>query len=789
MYGRFAVSLRRGADTGVQATQSIRIREIVLHSGLLLVLLGVVFPGTFLRGEMISPGALLYETPPWSEQRTPEIPIVENRLTADALSQFHLWFVLVKDSIADGEWPLWNPTEYGGLPLLANFQSTVFYPPRLLHAVFDVHVATTLYILLKLWMCGMTAYLCGRGLALSAAASRFFSVAWMLGSYNLVWAYWPLPDVAAWVPILFLSAERVLQQRYRQGLFGMAFAATLLLLAGHPETAFTASLGIGAYFLVRLLTQGAPVAVMTKQVAVCAAAWAMALVACSAQLLPFIEYLPRSHTFGHRPGLEAGAFSLPLDHIAGLWAPRFFGLSAQGSFWGWSDWNSNFTGMVFVGVGVWFAAALLLAPGEKKPGVVVLAAVAGVFLLLAFDVPGFNAVKGLPLLSSLWHFYFASFAMFALPLLAAHGLDHWLAKKRSRRELGRPLAFAIGTIVVPTLVFALYRDHLSTLALDANAMTSLAISFFIVIGIALALALFRRSLVYPATAIIVAAELIYATYPLHPTVQRRFLYPDTELTQYLTEPAIPMRVSVNSGGFPAELGAGILPAYGVQQLWGYDGITPNRILGFLNLAEDPGVWERVEPIASVEKYLFRESSEDWSPGAKFEKDLVLNGLGVWKNAAAWPRASLVFALRNYPDEKAVLDAMRASDFDPNAFVPTDSTSIEPFDGSAAESSGRASITHYSNNRVVVAVDSPGQSVLVLSDAYDPGWRATLDGEPILVFPAYHAFRGAVVPEGKHEVIFEYRPRAFQIGLWTSIVGLVLSCLLSLAVLITGRRHA
>ncbi len=765
------------------------MRELVLQGAILIALLGVVFSGTFLRGEMISPGAMLYETAPWSAQRTSDIPIVENRLTGDALSQFHLWFVLVKDAVAHNEWPLWNPTEYAGLPLLANFQSTVFYPPRLVHALFDVHVGTTLYILLKLWLCGMTAYLCGRGLALSVGASRFLSVAWMLGSYNLVWAYWPLPDVGAWIPVLFWSAEMVLQRQYRRGVFGMAFSATLLLLAGHPETAFTAALGIGAYFLVRLVTQGSPAAVMAKQVGVCAAAWGMALLACSAQLLPFLEYLPRSHTFGHRPELDAGAFSLPLDHLAGLWAPRFFGLSARGTFWGWGEWNSNFTGMIYVGIGVWFCAALLLAPGERRRGVIPLAAVAGLFLLSAFDIPAINAMKRLPLLSSLWHFYFQSFAMFALPLLAAYGLDHWTSKVRPLRDLARPLAIGVVMIAVPALVFALYRGHLNTLALDSNAALSITISVLVVAGIAAVVVLLRGKMVYASVSAVVAIELIYATMPLHPTVARSLLYPRTELTDYLTKSDIPHRVSVNSGEFPAELGAGILPAYGVQQLWGYDGITPNRILGFLGLAGDPSVWARIEPIASVEYYLFPDAGEAWSPGAAYTKEGVFEGIGVWKNEAAWPRVSLIPGLRRVADEAAVLDAMRQGDFDPRRVAITDSTEVESFQHETFGEDAVASISSYTANRVVVAVESPGTAVLVLSDAYDPGWKATIDGTPVEVFPVYYAFRGVAMPEGDHEVVFEYKPRAFQLGLLISVAGLAMGSVLSIIVLIARKRRA
>jgi hypothetical protein len=769
--------------------QPIRPVEVLLHAALLLVLLAIVFPSTFLRAEMISPGAMLYESPPWSDQRTPEVPVVANRLTGDALSQFHLWFVLVKTSIEAGEWPLWNPTEYGGLPLLANYQSTVFYPPRLLHAFLDVHVATTFYILLKLWLCGMTAYLCGRSLGLGRATGRFFSALWMLGGYNLVWAYWPLPDVAAWVPVLFWSVEQVLQTRLRRGLFGMAFSGTMLLLGGHPETAFTISLGIGGYFLVRLATDQQPANTKVKQVLACSGAWALALLVCSAQILPFIEYLPRSHTFGHRPEMDAGAFSLPTDHIAALFAPRFFGLSASNTFWGWEGWNSNFSGMIFAGTGVWACAALLLAPGRRRKGVIPLAIVAGFFLLLAFDFPGLNAVKRLPLISSSWHFYFSGFAMFALPLLGAYGLEHWGSRERAFADLKRPAAFVGATLVIPLIVYFLYRgssEHVDT----GGVAVVIAI---VCVGLVLAAVSLLPNRANWSIAVLVvtiaaAAEVVYATHPLHPTVKRSLLYPETELTTHLAAMEKPIRFSVKSGGFPGELGAGILPAYGVYQIWGYDGITPNRILGFLGLAADAGVWSRVEPLAAMQYYLFPKADQSWSPGDYFTKTAEINGLGVWRNERAWPHARLVPALRVMENEAAVLKAMSADDFDPISAVVTDSKNVTPFESERNGTLGNVEVTGYTLSTITLRVNAEKRCVLFLSETYDPGWTAAIDGEPAEVFPAYHAFRGVVIESGEHVVEMQYEPRAFQIGLGVSAVAMMLSTLVSIALIARiGRR--
>ena len=415
-----------------------------------------------------------------------------------------------------------------------------------------------------------------------------------------------------------------------------------------------------------------------------------------------------------------------------------------------------------------------------------MAAVAGFFLLLAFDVPILNAVKQLPLLSSLWHFYFASFAMLALPLLAAHGIDHWFSRERALRDMFRPAIVAVIGFALSGLVFLLYREHLATIALESNVM--IAVFFGLLCVLAIGAAMFApRRIAFSAAAIVVAAELLYATNPLHPTVARRLLYPETALTAFLTDQTIPKRVSVKSGDFPAELGAGILPAYGVPQLWGYDGITPNRILEFLGLAADSATWERVEPVAAVEYYLF-QARDDWSPGDKFSAETSLNGLTVWRNEAAWRRATLVPSLRRVGDAESVLSAMGDESFKPRDVVITDAETVTSFESGVLGDESSARVVAYSSNEVTVTTETPQQSVLVLSDAYDPNWRAYIGGEETPVFPAYHAFRGVVVPPGAHEVVFRYEPRAFWTGFWISIAGTQVGMWVAVAMLLARRKR-
>jgi hypothetical protein len=74
-------------------------------------------------------------------------------------------------------------------------------------------------------------------------------------------------------------------------------------------------------------------------------------------------------------------------------------------------------------------------------------------------------------------------------------------------------------------------------------------------------------------------------------------------------------------------------------------------------------------------------------------------------------------------------------------------------------------------RIEAVLDQPGYVVLV--DAWDPGWGATVDGQHAPVLRANVAFRAVPVPAGAHVVEFRYRPRSVLAGLAISAMALLL----------------
>jgi Bacterial membrane protein YfhO len=90
--------------------------------------------------------------------------------------------------------------------------------------------------------------------------------------------------------------------------------------------------------------------------------------------------------------------------------------------------------------------------------------------------------------------------------------------------------------------------------------------------------------------------------------------------------------------------------------------------------------------------------------------------------------------------------------------------------------GTATIEHYALEKVRVRVETPQPTVLILLDAFDQGWTATLEsGGEVPILRANVLVRAVVVPAGKHVVTFRYETPLLRAGAAGSLTG-TLICL-------------
>ena len=75
------------------------------------------------------------------------------------------------------------------------------------------------------------------------------------------------------------------------------------------------------------------------------------------------------------------------------------------------------------------------------------------------------------------------------------------------------------------------------------------------------------------------------------------------------------------------------------------------------------------------------------------------------------------------------------------------------------------------HRVAVDATLHADGLLVLLDAWYPGWSVRVDGAPAALVRANHAFRGVALKAGTHRVEFRYSCAPFRWGLLLALLGL------------------
>ncbi|WP_374688693.1 hypothetical protein [Promineifilum sp.] len=158
---------------------------------------------------------------------------------------------------------------------------------------------------------------------------------------------------------------------------------------------------------------------------------------------------------------------------------------------------------------------------------------------------------------------------------------------------------------------------------------------------------------------------------------------------------------------------------------------------------------------------------------------------IYENLDAQPRAFLVAEWQWQPDAAAV-EAMRAAEFDPRLSAVLVGDEVDgPAAPGAAANGGAVEIVGYTPEHVTLRVTGDG-GLVVLTDAFYPGWVATLDGAPVVIYQADGLFRGVFAPAGEHEIEFHFRPRGVRVGAALSLGGLAVAAV-GVALLAVRRR--
>ncbi len=153
--------------------------------------------------------------------------------------------------------------------------------------------------------------------------------------------------------------------------------------------------------------------------------------------------------------------------------------------------------------------------------------------------------------------------------------------------------------------------------------------------------------------------------------------------------------------------------------------------------------------------------------------VLSSDIKMYQNGEVMPRALFMTEEQFVADSdlgtEDALKIMRDSSFNPNTQVVISGTDSQQGIWPALNTSS-SDVIEYTDTRVAVSVDANYPGYLLLTDAYYPGWKATVNGVDTPVERADVMFRAVQVPAGHSTVVFEYRPAWLPLALIIGGVG-------------------
>jgi hypothetical protein len=748
-----------------------------------LVLLPMCITGkALLTGGVFGPVDLPYFTEPLRDMRVVlGVPKPHNGLLSDLYAQMIPWRKAVQFAISHGRWPLWNPFILSGTQLAAAAQPAAYSPFTLMACLLPVAHSITFSAAMTFFLAGLGAFLFARELGCREWVAFSAAAGWMYAGGMAFFVLWSLGSSWAYLPLVLFAARRCVHTPGIRSASILTAILTLLLLAGHPETAFHIVFCGALYGLVDLLAIRRDVA---RVLATAAAAGGIALLLSAIYLLPMFEAAPQTmeqqfRTGGYRdvprgvPMAESGARILTdfFPHLRSRWwvhkVPH------------WVPLETSAAGSIVV------ALALYALIRIRRREVTFFAALAlfGILCGAAWS-PLAALLQKLPLFDIALNERFTFAAAFSLVILAALGIEHAVATRD--KTLGYALAAA--AMLFAAGAFAIDRLHVIEDKLPEWGVYTL-FGELACIGLAaaavLALQKSRENAIPIALLVLIVAQRWMAGHDIYPTLPAYAAYPPVPIFRSLPrETGEPFRIV----GRAHALVPGTSALYELEDVRGYEAMTFSRYVATYDAwcTHQPVWFNRVDdlskPFLSMINVRYAIASEDVPAPDGWRRVAVQRGAELLENTRVFPRAFMPSRVVFGTPFDGIIKAMTAApDFRERAWIEAPLPA-----GERANDGGTVAIVKRDGGDLIVdTATAAGAWVVITEPAWD-GWRIYIDERRVEHFYANAAFLGVYVPSGGHRIRLTFLPMSFVRGRAISLTTLAL--LLAAAIAAKIRRR-
>lgn len=695
----------------------------------------------------------------------------KNFLITDPVRQQYPWRNLSIDQLKQFTIPLWNPYAMAGVPHFGNIQTASIYPLNVLFFVLPFSYSWTILVFLQPLLAGIFLYFYLKNRGLAIASSLLGAIAFALSGFVIAWLTWnTIVHVALWLPLLLLSIDKIIVLGQRKEttksilFWSSIFTISLIssFLAGHLQTFFYIFITVIAYLAMQINTLLKNKTILVSFVL---SFLAFSVVTFFQWFHTFILIAQSARTLDQADWQKEGWF-IPWHHLVQFIAPDFFGNPATLNYWG--TWNyGELIGYIGI-IPLIFALVTVFIKKEKN----ILFFLGLLCISFVFALPTVIAKIpfwfDLPFLSTSQPTRLLILIDFALAVLAAYGLDHYIKKKSMSIFPLLLLGFiflALWIVILFPSLLHISQENIITAKRNIILPTLL---FGMTVGLFF-LGHFIKHKKFPF--VIIALFILLTIFDLlrfgnkfTPFTPTNFLFPKTTTMKFL---------QANSGNYRVmTTDARILPPnfslmYKIQSIDGYDPLYLRRYGELIHAAQanSPRLPEKLFFNRIITPHTF-DSRVINLFGVKYvlslddirsDKLSLVHSEGqtrVYENSNVLPRAFFVKTIKKTSSPQESLTSV----FDKN--INLQNTAIvesKTIKNVTNVSQGSAEIISYAPDVVRIKTINSDEGFLVLTDSYYPFQHAEIEKNgvktPTEIFRTDYHFRGVFVPAG--EVIVEF----------------------------------
>lgn len=696
---------------------------------------------------------------------TPTQANQQSLVEGDFSGQFVAFAHYQAERFAAGQVPLWNPYNYGGSPFLADAQSAVFYPPRLMTiALLNATGGSTPQRMYDALQGEMVAHALIASLLVYAFVRRLTRhkpysiiaglVAAITFAYSGYMTAYPqlqlaVMEAGVWIPLALLGIYIALASHHIRWrwIVVSGVALGLSLLAGHPQT----SLYFGYLCLAYIFYFWTH---SFRSLLMAAALFGIVGIGIAAiQLIPALEYTRLTVRAGITFDAAGNGFpfydvaQMVFPGIVSLWSPLYFGIVGLVlAIYAVRQWRFT-RGTLF-----WAALAvfgLALGFGHNT---------------ILYDVtynllPGFSLFRGQE--------RSAFVVAVAMSVQVGLGTVAILGATTTRRywivlwEICAA-AFALGAV--------LFAYWLTVPGADNKKLQLVAFSFLISLLAVVLLGYWRDTRWRPLALIGLIVFELFSFGRTNPNLE------PISPADRLPTPAVVQTIKKD----PDSLTARVDGTRGVRENYGtlfgvmdIQGISPLRLATVDRLLKLPAsrTWEAFSVrYVPTDRTALDVPSTIVATGSDPQGAINLHKLDNPR-----PFARLVYKTWIEADDNAALGIFSDPGYDARntVMLPTDPGIALP---KSAPASIPAQVTAFAPEAISIHTSSAMPAMVSISLVYYPGWQATIDGQPATILRADTAMTALAMPAGDHTVKLFYHPLSFTVGALISLATLILLAL-------------